>query len=160
MRRLIVDRPCTHACTGIHKFIVASDNFRNTGTGKWFRIERRQVVFICWMQDSNPGCLEPILQQTECLVTNRLSYRGSSKKLNLNSPSLWPASIQPISSHCRNTYTHTYILFLSDWNRNTVQTRVTAFISDCRWVFLSNQWKNSELRTENIVPRWGWNPQP
>ena len=29
-----------------------------------FRIERRQVVFLCWMQDSNPGSQTPNRQQT------------------------------------------------------------------------------------------------
>ena len=43
-------------------------------------MERRQVVFLCWMQDSNPRSQTPIRQQTECLLTNRLSYRGSSLK--------------------------------------------------------------------------------
>ena len=41
-------------------------------------IERRQVVFHCWMQDSNQSSQTPIRQQTECLLTNRLSYWGSS----------------------------------------------------------------------------------
>ena len=61
-----------------------------------FRIERREVVFLCWiLQDSNPGSLEP----TECPLKNRLSYRGSSQKLI--SPPLWSASIQPTRPHCR-----------------------------------------------------------
>ena len=30
------------------------------------RIERRQVVFLCWKQDLNPGPQTPICQQTEC----------------------------------------------------------------------------------------------
>ena len=30
-----------------------------------FRIERRQAVFLCWMQDSNLGSLEPNLHQTK-----------------------------------------------------------------------------------------------
>ena len=42
------------------------------------QIERRQVVFLCWMQDLNPGPQTPNRHQTECLLTNRLSYRGSS----------------------------------------------------------------------------------
>ena len=43
------------------------------------QIERRQVVFLCWEQDSNPsGSQTPNRQQTECPLTNRLSYRGSS----------------------------------------------------------------------------------
>ena len=43
-----------------------------------FQIERRQVVFLCWMQDLNPGPQTPNRQQTECSLTNRLSYWGSS----------------------------------------------------------------------------------
>ena len=42
------------------------------------QIERRQVVFLCRMQDLNPGSQTPNRQQTECSLTNRLSYRGSS----------------------------------------------------------------------------------
>ena len=43
----------------------------------------------------------PIRQQTECLLTNRLSYRGSSLKRELNSPSLWWVSIRTTWRHCR-----------------------------------------------------------
>ena len=49
------------------------------------------------------GSLEPNLQQTECPLTNRLNYQGStwsSEKLEVDSPSLWPASIQPTQPHC------------------------------------------------------------
>ena len=67
-------------------------------------IERRQVVFLCWMQDLNPGSQTPNPQQTECSLTNRLSYRGSSLKLELDSPSLWSASIQPTWPHCQLTF--------------------------------------------------------
>ena len=42
------------------------------------RIERRQVVFLCWMQDSNPRSQTQNCQQTECQLKNRLNYRGSS----------------------------------------------------------------------------------
>ena len=42
------------------------------------QIERRQIVFLCWLQDLNPGSQTPNRQQTECSLTNRLSYRGSS----------------------------------------------------------------------------------
>ena len=43
-----------------------------------FKSNRRQVVFLCWNQDLNPGSQTPIRQQTECSLTNWLSYRGSS----------------------------------------------------------------------------------
>ena len=35
------------------------------------------TVFLCWMQDLNPGSQTPNRQQTECSLTKRLSYRGS-----------------------------------------------------------------------------------
>ena len=42
-----------------------------------FRIERRQVVFLCWMQNSNPGSLEPNPHQPECPLTDIMGYRWS-----------------------------------------------------------------------------------
>ena len=32
---------------------VTGNWFSSSGTGRWFRIERRQAVFLYWMQDSN-----------------------------------------------------------------------------------------------------------
>ena len=43
----------------------------------------------------------PNRQQTECSLTNRLSYRRSSLKLELDSLSLWWANIRPTWLHCR-----------------------------------------------------------
>ena len=55
-------------------------NFDALAQASNIRIERRQVVFCGWMQDSNPRSQTPIRQQSECLLTNRLSYQGSSLK--------------------------------------------------------------------------------
>ena len=64
--------------TYIHTYIVVV-NFDALVQVSDTRIERRQVVFLCWMQDSNPsGSQTPNRQQTECSLTNRLGYRGSS----------------------------------------------------------------------------------
>ena len=86
-------------------------NFDALGQASDFRIERRQVAFLCWMckvryglhcahapyrnkpnvtyflwmlwmQDSNPGSQTTNHQQTECPLTNKLSYRGLSKNFN------------------------------------------------------------------------------
>ena len=47
----------------------------------------------------------PNRQQTVCPHTNRLSYRGSNKKLELNFPSLsWVDIIQPTLFHCRSAF--------------------------------------------------------
>ena len=59
-------------------FVVV--NFDALAQASDIRIERRQVVFLYWMQDSNLRSQTPIRQQTEFLLTNRLSYRGSSYK--------------------------------------------------------------------------------
>ena len=53
-------------------------NFDALAQASDIQIERRQVVFLCWMQDLNLGSQTPNRQQTECSLTNRLSYRGSS----------------------------------------------------------------------------------
>ena len=66
----------SHLALAIYIFVVV--NFDALAQASDFRIERRQVVVLCWMQDSNPRSQTPICQQTECLLTNRLSYRGSS----------------------------------------------------------------------------------
>ena len=107
----------------MHTCIFVVVNFDALAQASDIRIERRQVVFFCWMQVSNPRSQTPIRQKTECLLANRLSYRGSSYlKLELDSPSLWSASIQPTRPHCQlafapgsgdihiwHTYIHTYI---------------------------------------------------
>ena len=84
----------SHLALAIYTFVVV--NFDALAQASDIRIERRQVVFLCWMQDSNPRSQTPIRQQTECLLTNRLSYRRPSLKLELDSPSLWSASIRSI----------------------------------------------------------------
>ena len=66
----------SHLALAIYMFVVV--NFDALAQASDIRIKRRQVVFLCWMQDSNPRSQTPIRQQTECLLTNRLSYRGSS----------------------------------------------------------------------------------
>ena len=72
----------SHLALAICMFVVV--NFDALAQASDIRIKRRQVVFLCWMQDSNPRSQRHIRQQTECPLTNRLSYRGSSLK-NLNS---------------------------------------------------------------------------
>ena len=66
----------SHLALAIYMFVVV--NFDALAQASDIQIERRQVVFLCWKQDLNPGPQTPIRQQTECSLTNRLSYRGSS----------------------------------------------------------------------------------
>ena len=67
----------SHLALVIYMFVVV--DFDALAQASDIRIERRQFVFLCWMQDSNPsGSQTPNRQQTECPLTNWLSYRGSS----------------------------------------------------------------------------------
>ena len=81
----------SHLALAIYMFVVV--NLDSLAQASDIQIERRQAVFLCWMQDLNPGSQTPNGQQTECSPTNRLSYRGSSLKVEFESPSLWSASI-------------------------------------------------------------------
>ena len=66
----------SHLALAIYIFVVV--NFDALAQASDIQIERRQVVFLCWKQDLNPGSQTPNRQQAECSLTNRLSYRGSS----------------------------------------------------------------------------------
>ena len=55
----------SHLALAIYMFVVV--NFDALAQASNIRIERRQVVFLCWRQDSNPsGSQTPNRQQTEC----------------------------------------------------------------------------------------------
>ena len=64
----------SHLALAIYMLVVV--NFDALTLASDIQIERRQVVFLCWIQDLNPGPETPNRQQTECSLTNRLSYRG------------------------------------------------------------------------------------
>ena len=57
--------PKTHSLTHTHKNIFVVVNFDALAQACDIGIERRQVVFLCWMQDSNQsGSQTPNRQQT------------------------------------------------------------------------------------------------
>ena len=70
----------SHLALAIYMSVVV--NFDSLTEANSFQIERRELVFLCWMQDLNPGSQTPNREQTECPLTNRLCYQGSSKSLN------------------------------------------------------------------------------
>ena len=98
-------------------------NFDSLAQASDFRIDRKQVVFLCWMQDLSSESQTPNRQQTECPLTNRMSYRGSSLKLELDSPSLW--SYDPMIY----TYVFTLAIF---WYLELIMARLDI-ISGCHF---------------------------
>ena len=89
----------SHLALAIYIFVVV--NFDALAQASDFRIERRQVVFLCRMQDSNPGVLwNPIFSRLNACWLTDWAIEDQAKKLELDSPSLWSASIQPTWPHC------------------------------------------------------------
>ena len=118
----------TYIHTYIHTYMFVVVNFDALAQASDIRIERRQVVFLCWEQDSNPsGSQTPNRQQTECPLTNRLSYRGSSYKTCTRQPvpmiSEHSAHLTPQPFGIRTwlwRYTCLLLLISMLWHRQTI----------------------------------------
>ena len=92
----------SHLALVIYMFVVV--NFDALAQASDFLIERRQLVFLCWMQDSNPeGFWNRIFNRLNVRWRTDWAIEDQAKKLELDSPSLWSASIQPTRPHCRLT---------------------------------------------------------
>ena len=88
----------SHLALAIYIFVVV--HFDALAQASDFRIKRRQVVFLCWMQDSNPEVLwNPIFSRLYACWQTDWAIEDQAKKLELDSPSLWSASIQPTWAH-------------------------------------------------------------
>ena len=83
-------------------------NFDALAQASDIRIERRQLVFHCWLQDSNPGSQTPNRWQTECPLTNRPSARGQWVKQN----EVWTVCIN-LGKHCISI--GRFISLVNDW---------------------------------------------
>ena len=89
----------SHLAVAIYIFVVV--HFDALAQASDFRIERWQVFFLCWMQDSNPeGLWNPIFSRLDACWQIDWAIEDQAKKLELNSLSLWSASIQPTWAHC------------------------------------------------------------
>ena len=92
----------SHLALAIYMFVVV--NFDALAQASDIQIERRQVVFLCWEQDSNPsGSQTPNRQQNAHWQTG-WAIKDQAMKLELDSPSLWSASFQP-------TWPHSHLAF-------------------------------------------------
>ena len=96
-------------------------------------------LFLCWMQDLNPRPQIPNRQQTECSLTNRLSYRGSS--INLNS------TARPYDQQAFSPLGPTFI-FAFTWWRHQMET-FSALLAICA----GNSPVTGELPSQRPVTR-------
>ena len=91
---------CMHTCIHtyiyayIHTYIFVVVNFDALAQASDFPNRKETSCLPLLNAGFEP---KPNFQQTECLLTNRLSYRGSSWKLELNSPSLCWLAFAPDS---------------------------------------------------------------
>ena len=88
----------------IHTYIFVVVNFDALAQASDIQIERRQVVFLCWMQDLNPGPRHQIASRLNARWQTDWAIEDQAIKLELDSPSLWSASIQPTWPHCQLTF--------------------------------------------------------
>ena len=58
----------SHLALAIYMFVV---NFDSLAQASDIRIERRQVVVFCWMQDSNTGCQTPNRKQPDWMPADK-----------------------------------------------------------------------------------------
>ena len=89
----------SHLALSIYIFVIV--HFVALAQASDFRIKRRQVVFLCWMQDSNPeGFWNPIFSTLYACWQTDWAIEDPAKKHELDSPHLWSAIIQPTWPHC------------------------------------------------------------
>ena len=82
------------------KFFANTADFDALAQASDFRMARRPVAFLCLMQDLNPGSQTPNHKQTEHTADKLTELSRTMQKHELDSPSLWSASIQPTRPHC------------------------------------------------------------
>ena len=71
----------SHLALAIYIFVVV--NFDALAQASDFRIERRQLVFLCWEQDSNPGGLwNPIFSRLNACWQTDWAIEDQAKNLN------------------------------------------------------------------------------
>ena len=115
-----------HIYIYIYTYMFVVVNFDALAQASDIQIERRQAVFLCWIQDLNPGPQTPNRQQIECSLTNRLSYRGSSLKTWTRQPvpiiSEHSAHLVPLSVDFRTwLWRYTCLLLISMlWHRQAI----------------------------------------
>ena len=102
----------SHLALAIYIFVVV--NFDALVQASDIQIERRQVVFLCRMQDWNPGSQTPNRQQTECLLTNRLSYRKETSCVPLENTEFEPGVPDTKSRIKLNTWTRQPVPMISE----------------------------------------------
>ena len=109
-------------------------NFDALAQASYFRIERRQVVLLYWMQVSNSEGLWNA-------ISSRLNARWQTDwaKLEIDSPSLWSANIQPTWPPGRRQaiiWTNAVILLIEPLQTSVrSQSKFTYFhFRKCIWI--------------------------
>ena len=116
----------SHLALAIYIFVVV--NFDALAQASDFRIKKRQVVFLCWMQDSNPeGLWNPIFSRLyACWQTDR-AIKDQAKKTWARQPvpmiSKHSAHLTPLPFGIRTwLWRYTYLLLLISmfWHRQAI----------------------------------------
>ena len=116
----------SHMALAIYIFVVV--NFDALAQASDFRIERRQVVFLCWMQDSNPeGLWNAISSRLNACWQTDWAIEDQAKKTWTRQPlpmiSKHSAHLIPLPFGIRTwLWRYTYLLLLISmlWHRQAI----------------------------------------
>ena len=116
----------SHLALAIYIFVVV--NFGALAQASDFRIERRQVVFLCWEQDSNPrGLWNPIFSRLNACWQTDWAIEDQAKKTWTRQPipmiSKHSAHLTPLPFGIRTwLWWYTYLLLLISmlWHRQAI----------------------------------------
>ena len=144
----------SHLALAIYIFDVV--NFDALAQASDIQIERRQVVFLCWMQDLNPGSQTPNGQETECSLTNWLSYRVFSLIIRLvseHSICWWFGVWDPGFKSCIQLRNTTCFDALAQASNIQIQWRQVVFLCWMQDVNPGSQTPNRQ-QTECSLTNW------
>ena len=115
----------SHLALAIYIFVVV--NFDALAQASDIQIERRQVVFLCWMQDLNPGPRHQIASRLNARWQTDWAIEDQAKKTWTRQPvpmiSEHSAHLTPLSVDFRTLlWRHTYLLLLISmlWHRQAI----------------------------------------
>ena len=117
----------TYIHTYIHTYIFVVVNFDALAQASDFRIERRQLVFLCWEQDSNPGGLwNPIFSRLNACWQTDWAIEDQAKNLNSTARPYDQQAFSPPDPtaiwHSHRLWRYTYLLLLISmlWHRQAI----------------------------------------
>ena len=117
----ILRSPDVSKTSAINILMLLVVNFDALAQVSSFRIERRQIIFLRWMKDSNLGLWKRISSRLNAHWQTGWAIEDEANNIELDSPSLWSSSIQPtwlyVFVRLTGEFRHLYWNNPLDWSK-------------------------------------------